>query len=336
VIVTFSKKFDWKSGLQNWTYRLVGTFHPVTGLAVALTRSDFRALITDSVRDLRNAFLLKDKELKFDVVTEILPQFSFGFTGISEKFDRLTKVEAAMQTVMAAINEASGFFPSTLDTQLRQERDRDQRPARIDAELSSAGSRRSAEAAAPSLAQHPPKEGGQGQFHCRHAAGLGGEFEGDFAEPNAEQLSLQRNPGEVDTPKRHELVNAMEAQLLLYSMLALALVNVWPEVVAECKAGLGIIMTMCQELAEKTTFTYRDAATHFSKAAQAFGIREVKLRPDEEEDDYEYYDESRCRRYRMREMRPEATSCLPIELLFDCQLRPFMISIPLKAGARCR
>jgi hypothetical protein len=319
VIVTFLKRFDPADGRHHRPFRLVGTFHPVTGLAVAPTRSDFKALINDSVRDLRNAFLLDDKQLKLDVVTDIMPQFSFDFTALSETFDRFTEVEAAMHTVMVTIDNAYNFFQEDLPVhaqflqtisnsvenmiQISDLRDM----AKVESTLNYLLKVRSDLQKRPRQVWH--------NIHWKKE--VRADFVVDMRQAwEASSKVLEDSMVILRNRMLNELNNAlfnelqekwtlqkdknwskadcveMEAQLLLYAMMALAMINVWPEVVAECKAGLDTVMTMYQGLAEKTTFTHRDAAVRFNKAAQAFGVQEVRLRPEEEEDDYDYSDES--------------------------------------------
>jgi hypothetical protein len=253
------------------------------------------------------------------VVTDILPHFSFDFTELSEKFDRFTEVEAAIQTVMAAIDDAYNFLEEDLPVHARLLQTISNSVENA-IEFSDFRDMEKVESTLSYLLkvrddlQRRPR-------HVWHNIHREKEVRADFVvdmrqawEASSKVLdeSMVTLRGRMLNELNNSLFNeveekwtlekdkhwskadctAMEAQLLLYSMMALAMVNVWPDVVAECKAGLDTVMTMYQGLAEKTTFTHRDAAMHFNKAAQAFGVHEVRLRPEEEEEDYEYYDES--------------------------------------------
>jgi hypothetical protein len=315
VELQFLSKFDSTKADQRRLHRIVARFDPIDGLQLTPTRDEFSLWISEKCQQLRRAFL--QNPLPLEVIKEVFPDFSFEFSDPFEIADRFKDVPKTLEKAIKAGNDAFSFFEVELKSHAAFLNDF----IRILAETEAVTNPRDVEqlvrtlevlervrtelAGRPRCIFHRVSRG-TGDAQPDFVVDMRGCWETGSALLDDAMIGLRdRVMNELNNaifPEIQEMwaqikdkrvtrseCASMEARLLMFSILAVAVVKVWPEKTSDCRGGLDPIMRIYQALADKTSYTHRDCVNGFNESCDKFGL--VLVLPQEEEDtqdDYEY------------------------------------------------
>jgi hypothetical protein len=319
ILLGFLRRWDSVNGIQNRAHKLMGQFSSMNGLSVTPKRETFKCLIRESFEKIYNAFLLDDKQLGMDVILEIEPTFDFQFSDGSEIFQRFTEIGELENRVYENIDTVYDFFDHELENHsellqslsttvgntvdgidlrdveklevklqflLNVREDLSKRPRQIFHKVNRDGDLRADFVVDMRCAWESALkllDNGMRQLKDRLLDELNNvlfnEIQEKWTEVKDKKLGRDDCAG-------------LEARMLLFALMAVAIANAWPDGKSKCKAAVETVMRLYQALADRTVHTHSDGAIHFNRATEPFELPPVKLRVEKDGGSADYEEEA--------------------------------------------